>query len=360
MENKNKKKFVGKSGKVPHRKRKFKKDSGPPKKLLKKGDEEEKPQSISKKFVKGQLRTGKASVKQFKNKKQPEKFAKKRKLDDGEEGGSNSKKPKRNDIQKKRKELKKTRQLHDRSNYDIIIKSKQIWENMRRKKCEKETRERLMDELQELVRGKIKSLTFAHDSTRVIQCLIQYGNEKQRREIFEELKDSLVEMSKSKYSRNIVKKFLMYGSNTCSKLIFALYKKMAFKNFLSSAVVEYAYNEKAVLEQRNMLSEELYGNTFQVYKTPVVPTLDKVLEAHPEKREAILDEMKQILTPMAQKESVIKHSLIHKVFLDFFMFAIPKQRSEMIEAIREAVIYLAHTHDGARVAMHCLWHGTPK
>lgn len=37
------------------------------------------------------------------------------------------------------------------------------------------------------------------------------------------------------------------------------------------------------------------------FQTPVVPTLDKVLEAQPEKREAILDEMKQILTPMAQK-----------------------------------------------------------
>ncbi|NWT28978.1 PUM3 protein, partial [Cardinalis cardinalis] len=92
------------------------------------------------------------------------------------------------------------------------------------------------------------------------------------------------------------------------------------------------------------------------FQTPAVPTLDKVLEAQPEKREAILDEMKQILTPMAQK----KHSLVHKVFLDFFTYAPPKQRSEMIEAIREAVIYLAHTHDGARVAMHCLWHGTPK
>lgn len=42
----------------------------------------------------------------------------------------------------------------------------------------------------------------------------------------------------------------------------------------------------------------LNGHSFQ---TPVVPTLDKVLEAQPEKREAILDEMKQILTPMAQK-----------------------------------------------------------
>lgn len=32
----------------------------------------------------------------------------------------------------------------------------------------------------------------------------------------------------------------------------------------------------------------------------------------------------------------------------------------MIESIREAVIYMAHTHDGARVAMHCLWQGTAK
>lgn len=47
--------------------------------------------------------------------------------------------------------------------------------------------------------------------------------------------------------------------------------------------------------------------------------------------------------------------------LFFHLFAVsPFLPQEMIEAIREAVIYLAHTHDGARVAMHCLWHGTPK
>ncbi|KFV07573.1 Pumilio domain-containing protein KIAA0020, partial [Tauraco erythrolophus] len=367
METKGKKKFVGRSGKaprgkVPRGKRRFKKDndSGPPKKLTNKGDEEGKPKSVSKKFVKGQLSPGRASVKQFKNKQQSEKFAKKRKLQDGEEGGSDSKKPKWNDFKKKRKELKLTRQLNDKSNYDIIVKSKQIWENVRRKKCDKEKREKLMNELHKLLHGKIKSLAFAHDSTRVIQCFIQYGNEKQRQETFEELKDSLVELSKSKYSRNIVKKFLMYGTKPQIAEIIKSFKghvKKMLRHAEASAVVEYAYNDKAILEQRNMLTEELYGNTFQVYKTPVVPTLDKVLEAQPEKREAILDEMKQILTPMAQKEAVIKHSLVHKVFLDF---SLPKQRSEMIEAIREAVIYLAHTHDGARVAMHCLWHGTPK
>lgn len=68
-------------------------DSGSPEKVFNKGDEEGKPKSISKKFVKGQLRPAKATVKQFKNKQQPEKFAKKRKLQDGEKGGEQIFKP---------------------------------------------------------------------------------------------------------------------------------------------------------------------------------------------------------------------------------------------------------------------------
>lgn len=46
--------------------------------------------------------------------------------------GSDSKKPKWNDFKKKKKELKQSRQLSDKSNYDIIVKSKQIWESVRR------------------------------------------------------------------------------------------------------------------------------------------------------------------------------------------------------------------------------------
>ncbi|XP_038257736.1 pumilio homolog 3 isoform X1 [Dermochelys coriacea] len=365
MEAKGKKRFTGKNGKAPQRKHKFKKDndSGPPKKFYSKRGEEGKPKFRSKKSEKGNKKLGKTSVKQFKSKQQPEKFSRKRKLQEDNEGGSVPKKPKWNDLKKKKKELKQSRQLNDKTNYDVIIKSKQIWESVRRKNCDKEKREKLINELHKLLQGKIKTMAFAHDSTRVIQCFIRYGNDKQRQETFEELKDSLLELSKSKYSRNIVKKFLMYGTKPQVAEIIKSFKgevKKMLRHSEASAVVEYAYNDKAILEQRNMLAEELYGNTFQVYKSPVHPTLDKVLEAHPEKQEAIMDEMKQILTPVAQKEAVIKHSLVHKVFLDFFIHALPKQRSEMIEAIREAVIYLAHTHDGARVAMHTLWHGTPK
>lgn len=37
----------------------------------------------------------------------------------------------------------------------------------------------------------------------------------------------------------------------------------------ASSVVEYAYNDKAILSQRLMLTEELYGNTFQVCKVAI-------------------------------------------------------------------------------------------
>ncbi|XP_078531843.1 pumilio homolog 3 [Lissotriton helveticus] len=370
MENKGRKQFKSKEGKVPFRKNKPRTsgDSGPPKRdQAKAGDNRTfKSQKFEKGNKKPEKASGKAAVKQFsaKSKPQNQKFTKKRKLDQGDkDGGSEAKKPKWEDVKKKKKDLKTTRQLQEKTNYDVIIKSKQIWENVRRKDCDKEKRAKLMTDLQKLLHGNIKSIAFAHDSTRVIQCYVQFGNEKQRQEVFDELKERLVELSKSRYGRNIVKKFLMYGSKQQVAEIIRSFKgqvRKMLRHAEASYIIEYAYNDKAVLEQRNFLTEELYGNAFLVYKSAINPSLDKVLEAQPEKKDLILDEMKQILTPMAQKEAVIKHSLVHKVFLDFFVHATQKLRTEMIEAIREAVIYLAHTHDGARVAMHCIWHGTPK
>ncbi|XP_048359301.1 pumilio homolog 3 [Sphaerodactylus townsendi] len=364
MEAKGKRKFIGKGGKSGPGKRKFKQnsDAGLPKTFNRRDGTGVKLKFKTKKFEKGNAKTGRSGVKQIKSKQLPDKLSRKRKLKDGNKG-SLPKKPKWDDIKKKKKDLKQSRQLNDRANYDAVFKAKQIWEALRQKKCDLEKRKKLLSELQELLHGKIKSMAFAHDSTRVIQCYIRFGNEKQRQEVFEELRESFTELSKSKYSRNIVKKLLMYGTKPQIAEIIKSFKgevRKMLRHAEASAVVEFAYNDKAILEQRNMLTQELYGNIFQIYKSSEHPTLEKVVESHPEKREAIMDEMKQILTPMAQKEAVIKHSLVHKVFLDFFTHATPKQRSEMIEAIREAVIYLAHTHDGARVAMHCLWHGTPK
>ncbi|XP_042365138.1 pumilio homolog 3 [Plectropomus leopardus] len=266
--------------------------------------------------------------------------------------------------QQRKKDLKKSRQQAERKDmFQIICQCKQVWGNLRRKNCDNDLKKKLMEELLDLIQGKIKQMAYAHDSVRVLQCFIQFGSHEQRQGVFEELKDDIIALCKSQYGKHVVKKLLMYGNKELVAAVMKTFKghvRPMLRHAAASSIIEYAYNDKAVLAQRLMLTEELYGNTFTVCKSSVCNTIEKVAEANPEKMNNIIDEMKQILTPMAQKEQVIKHSLVHKVFLDFFLFAADKQRTEMIESIRESVVYMAHTHDGARVAMHCLWHGTAK
>ncbi|XP_044029953.1 pumilio homolog 3 [Siniperca chuatsi] len=266
--------------------------------------------------------------------------------------------------QQRKKDLKNSRQQAERKDmFQIVCQAKRVWGDLRRKNCNKEIKNKLMKELHDLIRGKIKQMAFAHDSVRVLQCFIQFGSHEQRQEVFEELKDDIIGLCKSQYGRHVVKKLLMYGNKELMAAVMQQFKghvRPMLRHAAASSIIEYAYNDKAVLAQRLMLTEGLYGNTFTVCKSSVCNTIEKVAEANPDKLNNIIDEMKQILTPMAQKEQVIKHSLVHKVFLDFFLLAPEKQRTEMIESIRESVVYMAHTHDGARVAMHCLWHGTAK
>ncbi|KAM9820226.1 pumilio homolog 3 [Neosynchiropus ocellatus] len=299
-----------------------------------------------------------------------------RKRDDG---GPRPKKMKKGDVQSKKvidkeelkknrqqrkKDLKNFRQQAERKDmFEIISQAKQVWGELRRKKCEDKVKVKLMKQLHDLMRGKVKQMAYAHDSVRVLQCFIQFASHEQRGEVFEELKDDVITLCKSQYGRHVVKKLLMYGNKELVASVMLTFKghvRTMLRHAAASTIVEYAYNDKAVLAQRLMLTEELYGNTFTVCKSSVCNTIEKVVKEKPDKQKHIVEEMKQILTPMAQKEQVIKHSLVHKVFLDFFLFADAKQRSEMIESIRESVVYMAYTHDGARVAMHCLWHGTAK
>ncbi|XP_051907855.1 pumilio homolog 3 [Hippocampus zosterae] len=303
---------------------------------------------------------------------------------DGEDGGPRAKKFKKGEFKskknkqglqqtdedlnknrlQKKKDLKKSRQQADRKDmYQIINQAKQMWGDLRKKKCDGDLKRKLMKDLHELIKGKYKQMAYAHDSVRVLQCFVQWGSHEQRREVFDELKDDIIALSKSQYGTHVVKKLLMYGNKELVAAVMQTFKgnvRAMLRHAAASTVIEYAYNDKAVLAQRQMLTEELYGNAFTICKSSVCNTIEKVAEANPEKLHHIITDMKQIITPMAQKEQVIKHSLVHKVFLDFFLLSPDKERAEMIESIREAVVYMAHTHDGARVAMHCLWHGTAK
>ncbi|MED6265423.1 hypothetical protein CHARACLAT_025276 [Characodon lateralis] len=234
---------------------------------------------------------------------------------------------------------------------------KGVWGNLRRKKCDEEQKKKLMKELHGLIRGKMKQMAFPHDSVRVLRCFIQFGNQKQRWEVFEELKDGVLTMSKYPYRKHVVKKLLMYGNKELVAAVIQMFKghiRQMLRHAAASTIVEYAYNDKAVLAQKLMITDELYGPTYTIC-THTHPecsvmscscsqrpslcsffvqslegnTIEKVVKENPEKLENIMDETKQVIVPLTQMSEP------KQINMDF-VFSTEKQQD------RDAVGILTH------------------
>ena len=56
--------------------------------------------------------------------------------------------------------------------------------------------------------------------------------------------------------------------------------------------------------------------------------------------------------------------VVQKATLEFLrlagMFGKPEARQEVIEHARDALVHILHTHEGAKIALQALWHGTAK
>jgi len=90
-----------------------------------------------------------------------------------------------------RQRLKERQKLRRGVLYDMAEKSKKIWEILRRDETTAEVRTKLCGELMKLIEGNVKFLSMAHDTTRVLECLIQYGNEQQKQYIFEQIQSRI-------------------------------------------------------------------------------------------------------------------------------------------------------------------------
>ncbi|XP_072023849.1 pumilio homolog 3-like [Amphiura filiformis] len=279
----------------------------------------------------------------------------------GNKGGKDGKddRPKLEEMSVKDRKLVRKKV---KTNYDLSQRSKQIWGQVREGKCSPVTRAKLLEELYGLIKGKAKELVKAHDTVRVIECCVQYGNEQQKQAIFDEVKDDMLELCKSKYAKFYVLKVLKYGTRQQRDFVIKSFYGNVCKlvqHSIAAEVVENAYNNWANAQHRSALLEEFYGAKYAIFKEPGVHTLGDILAKHPESKQSILDHMLSVLTPLVEK-SVIKHTIVHKALLDFLTHASINMRAELIQMMREIVVQILHTHDGAKAAMYCFWFGTTK
>lgn len=289
-----------------------------------------------------------------------EKRSLKRKRTEDDEG-TKPKKTKMSDSQLTKKEIEKKRKM-SKKNYELGSRAKSLWEQLRRFDLTAEKRQKVSQELFNLVKTRCAVLIFAHDTSRVIQSLFKYGSKEHRDAIYNELKDHLLLIIKSKYAKFFVKKALKYGKKEQRDGIFGKlsghYKKL-LKHKEAGRLVEIIYNDFANASLRRAITEEFYGKSFRVFKSGDVKTLGDVIQANPTHREMLLSSLKNTLSTLATK-SLLEHSVVHHLFLEYFSNADDAMRTDMIETAREGLIHMLHTRDGSRVAMIGLWHGTAK
>ncbi len=137
----------------------------------------------------------------------------------------------------KKRALKAERQSH-RKHATTVRSAKEIWNDLRVKSNTAETTSRLATELFDLLKGKMMEVAMQHDASRMVQAVIQFGNEMEKRETVKELcgknggmgtgvsdKNSntvnLAELCKIQYAHFVVLKMIKYCARDeeCVRLI---------------------------------------------------------------------------------------------------------------------------------------------
>lgn len=152
---------------------------------------------------------------------------------------------------------------------DILTRGKRIWEQIRRKDINKDERKKLIEELCNLMKGRVSELVFKHDASRIVQTAVKYGTKEQRKLIAQELKGKYVELSQSAYGRYLTVKMMEYGTAETKDMVvkemFGNVRKL-IKHKLASIVVEDTWRQYATNKQKAVLLKEFYGVEFAIFK----------------------------------------------------------------------------------------------
>lgn len=259
----------------------------------------------------------------------------------------------RNVVRKEAKELRDSRKGQDK-NFDLVSKCKSLWEVIRSKETEPKVRQESLSKLMALLKGKVKDLIFKHDSSRIIQTMLKFGNADQCLSIGNELKGCFIDLSKSKYSRFIVSKILKY----CPKLKAVVIKEFEgkigklIKHKEAANVIDDIYVLYANAQEKSLLVEEFYGPQFKLacLQKTKRPSLNEVLKGSPEKAPLILAHLKNCISSILDK-GTSNLAIVHRIILEYIQNVGEKEIQDLVFLMKDQIVEMVHTMEGSMVTI---------
>jgi pumilio homology domain family member 6 len=236
-----------------------------------------------------------------------------------------------------------------------------------------EERKKLVEELFEIITGKVKDYVLKHDSVRVVQTAIKYANLEQKRLIARELQGTYRQLAESRYAKFLIGKLLVQGDDEIRDIIvpefFANVRRL-IKHPEASWILDDVYRGVATGYQKATLLREWYGAEFALFqkdkKEKISGDLADVLADDAGKRAPIMRSLQELINHLIQKK-MTAFTLLHDAMLQYFLNCKPgtEEITEFIELLKgdeegDLLKNLAFTKSGARVVCLALAYGTAK
>lgn len=263
---------------------------------------------------------------------------------------------------KERKKFLKELAAKKKPNFALGEQCKQLWEVIRSGKTKKDEKEKSVEKLIKLVKGKLRNLVYSHDTSRVIECLYKERREDVRNMIYDELFPEIVKMAKSKYARFFVTKMIKYGSKHQRVKIMDSFRGHCVSMFRvshSADVLELVFNDYASQQQRWDILAEFYGKEFVLFRTEQSRPIEKIVVDEPSKRKGIVKHIEEIVMDIVGK-TTIKSSLAHKLMLDLMTYGDREQQANLVDSIKDKLPEFIHTPDGSELAVRVVWNTSAK
>ncbi|KAI8098000.1 armadillo-type protein [Gilbertella persicaria] len=273
----------------------------------------------------------------------------------------NTNKKSKIESRNEQKNVRIERKSHDK-NFEMITQAKKVWEQLRRGDIDREEQKTLMNKMMNIIGGKVQDVIFKHDASRIIQTCLKKGNAEQRNQIAEELKGKYAELSKSMYGKFIVMKAIEYCHKQRDTILeeFRNNVRKLIRHKEASAVIETFYAQFSNAAQRHVLLAEFYGPEMTLFsRGGGAKTLEELLAAFPDKKDAVLRHMSETLQGCLDKGTIV-NSIVHKALYQYMSLADDKGREEMMGHLKESLQEIVHTREGSWVAMICLSIASPK
>jgi pumilio homology domain family member 6 len=262
-------------------------------------------------------------------------------------------------------------------NADEIARAKKLWERLRVKSnVPKEERQTLVDQLFEVVLGRVVDFVFKHDSVRVIQCALKYANLEQKKIIATELKGNYKNLAESRYGKFLVAKVITETDDDVRDMVvpeFYGHVRRMMNHPEGSWILDDVYRTVATDDQKAILLREWYGPEFSIFKTQdksqLALDLGKILNKSPEKRVPVMSYLHERINQLIQKK-MTGFTMLHDAMLQYFLNVAPgsEERSAFLTLIvgdtKEEEVdllrNLAFTRSGSRIVCLTLAYSSAK